>query len=279
MFHKLDETLDGGRIGRIVRRKPFGKEQDVGEPLLAPGVCGAGNVEESVGLPVRLGVLHFFFSRCFERISRVILAARRAKAELSALIHLNTSCRGNSEERCSYRQRRPGALPPTSSGHFIRRHFSPNVFARIEAASVHLKLSAIMLDSKPVRTPEAPGKITFSSRASGAVYVLYEYARVYDPKRKFNVPKRASIGRLAAPSDRTWMYPNKNYARYFGSGAAPQAGYSCRSRIRKASAAAARSAKPRAAGRPIPRHPVCRSKKRPRDDAQERLRERRRRSS
>ena len=80
-----------------------------------------------------------------------------------------------------------------------------------------------MLDSKPVRTPEAPGKITFSSRSSGAVYVLYEYARVYDPKRKFNVPKRASIGRLAAASDRTWMYPNKNYARYFGSGAAPQA--------------------------------------------------------
>lgn len=78
-----------------------------------------------------------------------------------------------------------------------------------------------MLDSKPVRTPEAPGKITFSSRASGAVYVLYEYARVYDPKRKFNVPKRASIGRLADPSDRTWMHPNKNYAQYFG-GAAPQ---------------------------------------------------------
>lgn len=79
-----------------------------------------------------------------------------------------------------------------------------------------------MLDSKPVRTPEAPGKITFSSRASGAVYVLYEYARVYDPKRKSNIPKRASIGRLADPSDRTWMHPNKNYARYFGSGAAPQ---------------------------------------------------------
>jgi len=51
--------LDGGRIGRIVRREPFGKKQHVGQRLLSLGVAFARNVEEPVGLPVRFHVLQF----------------------------------------------------------------------------------------------------------------------------------------------------------------------------------------------------------------------------
>jgi hypothetical protein len=66
----------------------------------------------------------------------------------------------------------------------------------------------------PVAVPEAPGKITF--RAKGpATYVYYEYAREYDPERKFNVPRRVTIGKLADPSDRTRMLPNENFAKCF----------------------------------------------------------------
>ena len=55
----LDEALDGGRIGRIVRREPFGKKQHIGQRLLSLGVAFARNVEEPVGLPVRFHVLQF----------------------------------------------------------------------------------------------------------------------------------------------------------------------------------------------------------------------------
>ena len=66
-----------------------------------------------------------------------------------------------------------------------------------------------------VRIPNMPGKITFSERDSGAVYVLLQYDRVYDPKRKFNIAKRVLIGRVADGEAREWLYPNKNFPKYF----------------------------------------------------------------
>ena len=59
VLDELDEALDGGRIGRIVRREPFGKKQHVGQRLLALGVALARNIEEPVGLPVRFRILQF----------------------------------------------------------------------------------------------------------------------------------------------------------------------------------------------------------------------------
>ena len=59
VLDELDEALDGGRIGRIVRREPFGKKQHVGQRLLSLGVAFARDVEEPVGLPVRFRVLQF----------------------------------------------------------------------------------------------------------------------------------------------------------------------------------------------------------------------------
>lgn len=66
-----------------------------------------------------------------------------------------------------------------------------------------------------VRIPNMPGKITFSKRGSGALYVMLQYDRVYDPKRKFNIAKRVLIGRVADGEAREWLYPNKNFPKYF----------------------------------------------------------------
>lgn len=66
-----------------------------------------------------------------------------------------------------------------------------------------------------VRIPNMPGKITFSKKGSGAVYVMLQYDRVYDPKRKFNIAKRVLIGRVADGEAREWLYPNKNFPKYF----------------------------------------------------------------
>ncbi|MGM9787559.1 MAG: transposase [Candidatus Cryptobacteroides sp.] len=64
-----------------------------------------------------------------------------------------------------------------------------------------------------VRIPDAPGKITFK-RKGGSVYVLYEYERVYNREKKYNVPKRAIIG-VMCPGDEGCMFPNDAYYEYF----------------------------------------------------------------
>lgn len=65
-----------------------------------------------------------------------------------------------------------------------------------------------------VAVPDAPGKLTFREKA-GTVYVYYEYDRSYDAKKKYNVPKRTTIGKLVDPDDRTTMYPNTIFATHF----------------------------------------------------------------
>ena len=66
----------------------------------------------------------------------------------------------------------------------------------------------------PVAVPDEPGKVTFREKA-GTVYVYYEYERTYKPEKKYNVAKRATIGKLVDPDDRSEMYPNDIFARYF----------------------------------------------------------------
>ena len=48
-----------------------------------------------------------------------------------------------------------------------------------------------------VKIPEAKGRITLKPKGN-AVYVNYEYSRVYDRERKFNIPKRTIIGKTMA---------------------------------------------------------------------------------
>ncbi len=64
-----------------------------------------------------------------------------------------------------------------------------------------------------VDIPNQTGKIV-TQKKKDSIYVFYEYDRVYDPVRKYNVPKRAVIGKLSADDDRK-MYPNPNFLKYF----------------------------------------------------------------
>lgn len=51
--------------------------------------------------------------------------------------------------------------------------------------------------------------------------MLFEYERVYDPVRKFNVPKRSIIGKVSE-GDASLMYPNENYQRHFPAAVLPE---------------------------------------------------------
>ena len=64
-----------------------------------------------------------------------------------------------------------------------------------------------------VDIPNLTGKIV-TQKKKGSTYIFYEYDRVYDPARKFNVPKRAVIGKLSADDDGK-MHPNPNFQKYF----------------------------------------------------------------
>lgn len=64
-----------------------------------------------------------------------------------------------------------------------------------------------------VNIPDAPGKLLFEKRGD-ITYIKYEYDRIYDPKRKYTFPKRATIGKLSK-SDETMMQPNQTFLKYF----------------------------------------------------------------
>jgi hypothetical protein len=71
-----------------------------------------------------------------------------------------------------------------------------------------------------INIPEAKGKITIK-RKGGSSFVLFEYGRVYDPERKFNIPRRAIIGKVSK-EDASLMYPNENYQTHFPSAVLPE---------------------------------------------------------
>ena len=62
-------------------------------------------------------------------------------------------------------------------------------------------------------TPNVKGKITRKVKGN-ATYVNYEYDRVYNAEKKFNVPKRATIGKVSK-ADPDMMQPNQNFLIYF----------------------------------------------------------------
>ena len=64
-----------------------------------------------------------------------------------------------------------------------------------------------------VKIPEVKGKI-YERTIKGVVYINYEYDRVYKPDKKYNIPKRTTIGKKC-DDDPTMMYPNPNFLTYF----------------------------------------------------------------
>ena len=70
-----------------------------------------------------------------------------------------------------------------------------------------------------VDVPDEKGKITFRQKEN-AKYVYYEYDRVYDPKRKYTIVKRSTIGKLS-DEDPNKMCPNENFRKFFPEVEAP----------------------------------------------------------
>lgn len=63
-----------------------------------------------------------------------------------------------------------------------------------------------------IRIPlPASGRLT-RQRIRGVTYINYEYDRVYDKERRFNIPRRATIGKLDSNG---MLIPNENYRKYF----------------------------------------------------------------
>lgn len=50
--------------------------------------------------------------------------------------------------------------------------------------------------------------------------MYYEYDRVYDPKRKYTIVKRSTIGKLS-DEDPDKMRPNENFRKFFPEVEAP----------------------------------------------------------
>lgn len=64
-----------------------------------------------------------------------------------------------------------------------------------------------------VKVPSEKGKITTKPKGD-SIYVNYELGREYDPDKKYNVPKRVTIGKLSKADERM-MVPNQNFLTYF----------------------------------------------------------------
>lgn len=64
-----------------------------------------------------------------------------------------------------------------------------------------------------VEIPRIKGKI-YEKTIKGVVYINYEYDRIYKPDKKYNIPKRTTIGKRCE-ADENLMYPNANYLKFF----------------------------------------------------------------
>lgn len=64
-----------------------------------------------------------------------------------------------------------------------------------------------------VKIPENTGKITVNRRGE-TTYIEYTYARHYNAEKKYNVPKRTTIGKQSRV-DPAMMQPNQNFVKFF----------------------------------------------------------------
>ena len=70
-----------------------------------------------------------------------------------------------------------------------------------------------MYYSYKVKIPKEKGKI-LKTIIKGVEYINYEYDRVYKPDKKYNIPKRTTIGKVCE-GEKNMMYPNPNFIKYF----------------------------------------------------------------
>jgi len=66
-----------------------------------------------------------------------------------------------------------------------------------------------------VDLPDIPGKIVIQKKKHSS-YVHYEYGRIYEPARKYNVSKRVVIGKQSQ-NNNSKLHPNPNFLKYFPS--------------------------------------------------------------
>ena len=101
---------------------------------------------------------------------------------------------------------------------FFRSFVDPSYEGGFFCAKIELLIDtqfvAQMYLSASVKIPEVPGKIT-RRKMGNKIYVLFETGRVYDPKRRFNVPQRATIGKLLPGADDSLMQPNEKFLELF----------------------------------------------------------------
>jgi hypothetical protein len=74
-------------------------------------------------------------------------------------------------------------------------------------------MEVIMYYNVRVKIPKEKSKI-YKNVIKGVTYINYEYAREYKPEKKYNIPKRTTIGKCCEDDD-AMMYPNPNYLKYF----------------------------------------------------------------
>ena len=72
-----------------------------------------------------------------------------------------------------------------------------------------------------VGMPEVKGKI-FEKVIKNVTYINYEYDRIYKPEKKYNIPKRTTIGKRC-DNDPGMMYPNMNFMKFFPDAEIPDA--------------------------------------------------------
>ena len=70
-----------------------------------------------------------------------------------------------------------------------------------------------------VKIPENTGRVTVNRRGD-TTYIEYTYDRNYDPEKKYNVPKRTTIGKRSK-ADPAMMQPNQNFLKFFPDVALP----------------------------------------------------------
>lgn len=65
------------------------------------------------------------------------------------------------------------------------------------------------------------GKVSIKKSSAGAHYVYYQYENNYSSQRKYNLPKRTTIGKVCT-DDETMMFPNPNYLKFFPGESLPE---------------------------------------------------------
>jgi transposase len=64
-----------------------------------------------------------------------------------------------------------------------------------------------------VKIPDEKGKVT-RKKIKGTTYIYYQLDRVYDPEKKYSIPKSTPIGK-GCKDDPTMMIPNEKYLIYY----------------------------------------------------------------